>query len=187
MINPTDQQMQDFLETDQDSPVIFLNCHRYHAQARYADDFDDDRYPPNVSGREAYHRYLQQVATQFVPRVGGRLLLAGPSEMTLIGEGGWDEVVMGQYPSKGAAMSIPTMPGYADIAVHREAGLGICPDPGFESAGFRVQRGELTTGADSVRQVQKYFALTLVMTMFPQEDALPGAQRQVAVFNRHAQ
>jgi uncharacterized protein (DUF1330 family) len=123
MINPTEFQMQTFLATDQASPVIFVNCHRYYTNARYPDDFSDERYPTNVSGREAYHRYLKQVSSKFVTQVGGRLVLAGAVDMVFIGEGQWDEIVIGQYPSKSNAMRVPALPGYEEIAVHRTAGL----------------------------------------------------------------
>lgn len=125
MTDPTEFQMQAFLATDQASPVIFVNCHRYFSVARYADDFDDERYPINVSGREAYHRYLKEVSTKFVPQVGGRLLLAGAVDMVFIGEGHWDEIIIGQYPSKSDAMRVPTLPGYEEIVVHRKAGLEV--------------------------------------------------------------
>jgi len=123
MINPTESQTQAFFATDQTEPVIFVNCHLYYPAARYPEDFSDDRYPANVTGREAYHRYLKEVASRFVTRVGGRIVLAGPVEMVFIGEGKWDEIVIGQYPSKAAAMRVPTLPGYDEIAMHRTAGL----------------------------------------------------------------
>ncbi len=125
MIDPSESQMQTFLATDQTSPVIFVNCHLYYTKARYPADFSDDRYPTNVSGREAYRRYLKEVSSKFVPQVGGRLLLAGAVDMVFIGEGHWDEIIIGQYPSKSDAMRIPTMPGYEEIAVHRKAGLEV--------------------------------------------------------------
>jgi len=125
LIDPTESQRQGFFATDQSCPVIFINCHRYFPSARYPEDFNDNRYPTNVTGREAYHRYLKQVATRFVTQVGGRILLAGPVEMVFIGDGEWDEIVMGQYPSKSAAMRVPTLPGYDEIAIHRTAGLQV--------------------------------------------------------------
>ena len=124
-MEPTESQMRVFLATDQTSPVVFVNCHRYFTEARYPADFSDERYPVNVSGCEAYHRYLEEVASKFVPQVGGRLLLAGPVDMIFIGDGHWDEIVISQYPSKLAAMRVPTLPGYAEIAVHRKAGLEV--------------------------------------------------------------
>jgi uncharacterized protein (DUF1330 family) len=123
MIDPSESQAQAFFATDQTSPVIFVNCHRYFSQARYPDDFIDDLYPGNVSGREAYHRYFSEVSSKFVPRVGGHILLAGSVDMVFIGEGDWDEIIIGQYPSKEHAMRIPTMPGYEELAIHRSAGL----------------------------------------------------------------
>ncbi len=41
----------------------------------------------------------------------------------MIGEGNWSEAVIGCYPSRAAAMQLPTLPGYADLQVHRIAGL----------------------------------------------------------------
>ena len=125
MIDPSESQSKAFFATDQTSPVIFLNCHRYFSQARYPDDFVVDRYPTNVCGREAYHRYFSEVSSKFVPRVGGRILLAGAVDMVFIGEGDWDEIILGQYPSKEHAMRITAMPGYEEIAIHRKAGLEV--------------------------------------------------------------
>jgi uncharacterized protein (DUF1330 family) len=123
MIDPNESQMQVFLATDQDSPVIFVNCHRYYSEARYPAGFSDERYPTDVTGREAYHRYFKEVSSRYVPQVGGRILLAGPVDMVFIGEGHWDEIIMGLYPSKTHAMRIPTLPGYEELAFHRTAGL----------------------------------------------------------------
>ncbi len=65
MIDPSNSQMQAFLATDQSNQVMFLNCHRYYDKARYAADFSDERYSLNVSGQEAYHRYLKEVSSRF--------------------------------------------------------------------------------------------------------------------------
>jgi uncharacterized protein (DUF1330 family) len=126
MIDPTPAQMEIFLDTDQASPVIFVNCHRYFSEARYPGDYSDDRYPVNVSGRDAYHRYFKEVSSRFVHQVGGRLVLAGPVDMVFIGEGDWDEVIIGHYPSKAHAMQVPALPGYDEIVLHRKAGLEVC-------------------------------------------------------------
>ena len=138
MIDPTQSQMQAFLATDQASPVIFVNCHRYYTEARYPGDYSDDRYPTKVSGRDAYHRYLKEVASRFVPQVGGRLLLAGPVDMVFIGDGGWDEIVIGQYPTKSDAMRIPTLPGYEEIVVHRKAGLKVAQTMVLSPQNFNI-------------------------------------------------
>jgi hypothetical protein len=41
----------------------------------------------------------------------------------MIGEGNWSEAVIGRYPTRAAAMQMPALPGYADLQVHRIAGL----------------------------------------------------------------
>jgi uncharacterized protein (DUF1330 family) len=122
-IDPNEDQAIQLGKTPQNEPVIFLNLHRYHDRAQYGDDYDDSELPADVSGYEAYHRYLWPVERDFMPQVGGRFLMVGPVEVVLIGEGEWDEVVIGQYPSKTEAFRMPTLDGYSDINVHRVAGL----------------------------------------------------------------
>jgi uncharacterized protein (DUF1330 family) len=122
-INPTENQASAVAGLEQDEPVIFLNCHKYYDRAQYREDYDNAALPADVSGMEAYHRYLWSVEADFMPHVGGRFLLVGPVELVLIGEGDWDEIVIGEYPSKAEAFRMQTLPGYSDINVHREAGL----------------------------------------------------------------
>ena len=79
MIDPTESQKEEFFATDQSSPVVFINCHRYYPEAKYSDDFNDDRYPKNVSGREAYHRYFKEVSSKdtkvIIPLLLGTIFL----------------------------------------------------------------------------------------------------------------
>ncbi len=121
-IDPTDIQAQLLISTPQNKPVIFINCHKYYDRAQYADDYDDAALPADVSGQEAYHRYLWAVEKDFMPQVGGRFLMVGPVELTLIGAGDYDEIVIGEYPSKAEAFRMPTLPGYEDLNIHRTAG-----------------------------------------------------------------
>lgn len=122
-IEPSEAQGQALGSTPQDTPVIFLNCHKYYERARYEDSYQSADLPADVSGKEAYHRYLWSVERDFMPEVGGRFILVGPVELVLIGDGDWDEVVIGEYPSKAEAFRMQTLPGYAAINVHRLAGL----------------------------------------------------------------
>lgn len=122
-IDPSPEHAAKLMEADADKPIIFINCHKYYEQARYEDGYSDPDFPTDVSGQAAYHRYLWQVEERFMPQVGGRFLMAGPIELVLIGEGDWDEIVIGEYPSTDEAFRMPTLPGYEDIAVHRLAGL----------------------------------------------------------------
>lgn len=122
-IDPTPEIAEKLIATDADKPVIFINCHKYFDRARYPEDYNNPDFPTDVSGQEAYHRYLWQVEERFMPQVGGRFLMAGPIDLVLIGDGDWDEIVIGEYPSTDEAFRMPTLPGYEDIAVHRLAGL----------------------------------------------------------------
>ena len=45
------------------------------------------------------------------------------AELVFVGSGEWHEIVIGRYPSREAAMRLPTLPGYEALAVHRLAGL----------------------------------------------------------------
>lgn len=122
-IDPTELQVQALSGTPQDAPVIFLNCHKYHERAQYEDGYDNPDLPPDVSGKQAYHRYLWAVEQDFMPEVGGRFILVGAVELAMIGDADWDDVIIGEYPSKSEAFRMQTLPGYADINVHRIAGL----------------------------------------------------------------
>ena len=51
-------------------------------------------------------------------------------------EGDWDEVVIGEYPSKTEAFRMQTLDGYADINVHREAALANVMTLSFSQAAF---------------------------------------------------
>jgi len=122
-IDPTEAQASALADTPMDEPVIFINCHRYHPEAIYPADYISETKPANVSGKEAHHRYLWSVERDFMPQVGGRFLFAGPVELVLIGHVQWDEVIIGEYPSKQEAFRMQTLPGYEDINVLRAAGL----------------------------------------------------------------
>jgi len=122
-INPSSAKVATFLAGDQTAPVTFLNLHRYHERARYPVDCSVPVNDRDVSGREAYHRYLREVASRFLPQVSARFLMVRSAELVFIGDGEWHEVVMGRYPSREAAMRMPTLDGYEAIAVHRLAGL----------------------------------------------------------------
>ena len=120
-INPDATRVQRFLALDASEPVVFVNLHRYRERAQYPDDYTG--LDPHVSGREAYHRYVREVEHRFLPQVGARFLIVAPVDLTLIGAGDWHDAVIASYPSRKAALELPALQGYADIAVHRQAGL----------------------------------------------------------------
>ena len=121
-INPSGRQVDQFLALDPALPSVFINLHESHDRAQYPASYAgaDSR---DVSGRDAYHRYLRQVEATYLPQVGARFLIVAPCALVMIGEATWHEAVIGCYPNRAAAMHMPTLPGYAELQVHRVAGL----------------------------------------------------------------
>jgi uncharacterized protein (DUF1330 family) len=122
-INPSSAQAAAFLALDPARPVIFVNLHEYHERARYPPDYAGADGPAQVSGREAYHRYLSALEQQGHAKVGGRMVIVAPCELVMVGSGPWHEVVITYYPTRAAAMQLAAFPEYAATLVHRIAGL----------------------------------------------------------------
>ena len=96
-----------------------VNLLKFHEKAQYEDGRD-----PDLSGKEAYQRYGVEVA-KLVTALGGKMIYGGAVTMTLIGEvaEGWDMIACVEYPSRKAMVEMTMSSGYAEIAVHRDAGL----------------------------------------------------------------
>ncbi len=122
-INPSPEQANAFLAFDPARPVVYLNLLRYRERALYPADYRNSALPPDVSGREAFHRYLRAFEREFLPQVDARLLFVAPVELLLIGTTRWDEVMLGFYPTQAAGLRLTALPGYDDIGVHRIAAL----------------------------------------------------------------
>ncbi|MBI1180206.1 MAG: DUF1330 domain-containing protein [Alphaproteobacteria bacterium] len=125
LIDPTQEQLEKLSTLDQREPVIFINLMRFHEMARYTGEEGsvDRPYTREVSGREAYQRYLSLIEETFMARVGGRVFLAGPVAAVVVGEAEWDDVVVAEFPTIGDALRMPRLDGYDDAAVHRTAGV----------------------------------------------------------------
>ena len=73
-------------------------------------------------GAERYAEYGAAVAP-LLERVGARVLHAGRAGPALIGAGGWDLVLLVEYPSHGAFLAMILSPEYAEIAHLRSESL----------------------------------------------------------------
>ena len=118
-VNPTQEQLQEFLASDFTGPVAMLNLLKFKTSAAYADGRATD-----LTGQQAYALYGQQMAP-FVLSNGGKLLYSGSAAFTMLGEVEqlWDAVAIMEYPSKEAFVEIVAQPEVHKFAVHREAGL----------------------------------------------------------------
>lgn len=118
-IYPTAGGIQALARDTSSAKIAMLNLLKFREKAFYKDGRPDD-----ISGREAYQRYVNAM-TKIVEREGGRLLFAGRIEGVVIGEieGVWDVAAIMEYPSRAAFQRIVTLPEVQEISVHREAGL----------------------------------------------------------------
>lgn len=116
---PTALQMQAALARDDGSEIYMLNLLKFRDKAVYADGRTSD-----LSGLQAYSIYGRAM-TRMVMEAGGKLVYAGKVRGLLVGSGDaqWDQVAIMMYPSFQVMAAITGSKAYADIHVHREAGL----------------------------------------------------------------
>jgi len=117
--HPTPEQHQAALQRDDGKPICMVNLLKFRKKAVYADGRATD-----LSGPRAYALYGQAMA-KMVAAAGGKLIYSGRVRGLLIGEmeGDWDAVGIMMYPSYAAMSAITSSPAYAEIHVHRDAGL----------------------------------------------------------------
>lgn len=81
-----------------DGAVVMLNLLRFRADG----------------GRERYAEYAQAVAP-LLQGVGGRVIYSGDSAPALLGEESWDSVLLVEYPSRDAFLSMLRSDAYREI------------------------------------------------------------------------
>ena len=118
-VTPTQEQLQNLLDSDFEGPVSMLNLLKFKEHAEYADGRTSE-----LSGAEAYSLYGEKMAP-FVISKGGRLVFGGRAEPLMLGEVDelWDTVAIMEYPSKEAFVEIVSAPEVGEFSVHRSAGL----------------------------------------------------------------
>lgn len=120
-IDPTPDSIKQLAQkVPADTPVVMLNLLRFRAEAAYA----PDKGQPARTGREAYAVYGREVVPH-LQRVGGKLVWQGEAKHAFIAPAGeeWDEVLLVEYPSKDAFLSMVTSGAYQEITFHRTAAL----------------------------------------------------------------
>ena len=118
-VTPTAEQIEGFLAPDAAGPIYMLNLLKFKAHAEYEDGRET-----SLSGREAYMLYATEVA-KMVTQVGGKLTFGAEVRRLMLGvvEELWDQVAIAMYPSRAAMFEMIQLPAYAEISVHRTAGL----------------------------------------------------------------
>lgn len=118
-VSPTKNQLKEFFEPEAKSPIYMVNLLKFYERAKYEDGRQSE-----LTGREAYGLYARAVA-QLITQVGGQVGFSGEVSRLMLGEveSLWDEVAIAMYPSRAAMMEMIQLPGYAEINIHRTAGL----------------------------------------------------------------
>ena len=116
---PTQAQQLAALARDDGKPIYMLNLLKFRDKAVYADGRETA-----LTGAEAYALHGRAVS-KLIAENGGKLIFSGRVRGLLIGEidGQWDSAAVMMYPSFKAMAAILGSPAYAEIHVHRDAGL----------------------------------------------------------------
>ena len=118
-VHPTKEQMEGFLEGDDNSPITMINLLKFKDKAEYEDGRET-----NLSGKEAYAIYGKEVM-KHLKNVGAEWIYSGDVKRLMLGEIEelWDMVALARYPSKKAMFDMITNPEYLESNKHRTAGL----------------------------------------------------------------
>ena len=118
-VTPTAEQIEGFLAHDAAGKIYMLNLLKFKARAE-----NEDGRETSLSGREAYMLYATEVA-KVITQVGGKLTFGAEVKRLMLGEVEelWDQVAIAMYPSRAAMFEMIQLPAYAEISVHRTAGL----------------------------------------------------------------
>lgn len=119
-IHPERAALEALLELADGEPIVMLNMLRFREQASYP---EGSPHAP-CTGREAYARYGAE-AVKHVAAVGGKPIWVGQVQLTVIGPSDepWDDVLLVEYPSRTAFVTMASNPEYLACAVHRTAAL----------------------------------------------------------------
>ena len=118
-VNPSEQQMAEFMEPGHEEPIYMLNLLKFKEKASYEDNRET-----TLSGREAYEIYAKEVA-EHLEKVGGKPVFGADVSRLMLGEVEdlWDMVAIARYPSRKAMLKMITDPDYIESAKHRASGL----------------------------------------------------------------
>jgi len=137
-VYPTKEQMDGFLEGDDNSPISMVNLLKFKDKAEYEDGRDT-----NLTGAEAYAIYGKEVVkhlksvgaeayaiygkevVKHLKSVGAEWIYSGDVTRLMLGdiEELWDMVAIARYPSKKAMLDMIMSPEYIESSIHRTAGL----------------------------------------------------------------
>ena len=119
-VQPSDpEQIAALAEPGPDGPTYMVNLLKFKERAEYADGRETD-----LTGAEAFAQYGLGVVP-LVEKHGGRVIFSGAVNWLMLGQADemWDQVSVVEYPSRAALFAMATSEEYAEVSVHRDAGL----------------------------------------------------------------
>ena len=118
---PTEKQLREIAETDQESSFDMINLIKYRPIAIY-ESAEDNAIGRN--GREAYQEYAL-VAFPKIIGMGGSLVYRGTSNHQFVGNESQnhDDLIIVRYPSRRAYLEMFNSTEYQEVIKHRKAGL----------------------------------------------------------------
>lgn len=105
-IEPTGEQLRQLRNLDHDGPVVMLNLLKFKPDG----------------GAELYGKY-SEVAGRLVTEIGGKILYYGNQKMPVIGHEEWDAVLLVQYPSVSAFITMTNDERYQKAVHYRNEAL----------------------------------------------------------------
>ena len=117
---PTETQLREITETDQESSFDMINLIKYRPTAIYESAADNAM----GSGREAYQEY-GLVAFPKIIGMGGSLVYKGTCDHQFVGDESqnYDDLIIVRYPSRRAYLEMFNSTEYQEAIKHRKAGL----------------------------------------------------------------
>ena len=118
---PTDSQLEEMAEADQESPFDMVNLLKYRPVAIYDSEADN---AIGRTGREAYQEYGMAVFPKIIG-LGGSLVYRGACDHLFVGDEAqdYDELIIVRYPSRRAYLDMYNSTEYQEVIKHRKAGL----------------------------------------------------------------
>jgi uncharacterized protein (DUF1330 family) len=118
---PTEIQLGEISEADQETPFDMVNHIKYRPAAIYESEIDNAL---GRSGREAYQEY-GKVALPKIIALGGSIVYMGKNDHLFVGDRsqGYDELIIVRYPSRKAYLEMFNSVEYQEAIKHRKAGL----------------------------------------------------------------
>jgi uncharacterized protein (DUF1330 family) len=112
-IQPTGEQIRELASAIDDRPVVMINLLKFKKLTGEGEP-----------GRAAYDRYGRNVLP-ILAKLGARVIWLGSVDQVFIGtpDDRWDQVMLVEYPSRKAFMTMISDPDYQRIHRDREAAL----------------------------------------------------------------